>query len=158
AGPQTTTVDLAGKTLLPGFYAAHDHFPSWGRVALYQVDLNSPPIGPIRTLADIVAALKERAAQTRPGEWIMGRGYDDTLIAERRHPTRDDLDQASTDHPIWIVHTSGHLGVANSRALALAGITRATPRPAGGVIQKDAKSGEPNGVIEEVTSLVGRLT
>jgi len=156
SGPGTKTIDLGGKTLLPGFYAAHDHFPSWGRVSLYQVDLNSPPIGNIRTLDEIVVALKERASQTRPGEWVLGRGYDDTLIAEHRHPTRHDLDRASTDHPIWIVHTSGHLGVANSRALALAKIDRDTPQPDGGAIRKDSL-GEPTGIIEERTTLVGRL-
>jgi predicted amidohydrolase YtcJ len=158
ARAETKTIDLGGKALLPGFYAAHDHFPSWGRVSLYQVDLNSPPIGAMRTIDDIVAALKEKATQTRPGQWVLGRGYDDTLIAERRHPTRDDLDRASTEHPIWIVHTSGHLGVANSRALALAKIDRDTPQTAAGVIRKDPATGEPNGVIEERTSLVGRLT
>ena len=156
AGDTTKVVDLTGQTMLPGFYAAHDHFPTWGRVSLYQVDLNSPPIGAMRTLADIVAALREKAAQTRPGDWVVGRGYDDTLIAEKRHPTREDLDQASNEHPIWIVHTSGHLGVANSRALALAKINRDTPQPRGGVIRVDA-AGEPTGVIEESTSLVNRL-
>ena len=158
AGKLTKVVDLSGKTILPGFYAAHDHFPSVGRTALYQVDLNSPPIGPIRNLEDIVTALRAKAAEVRPGQWVMGRGYDDTLIAERRHPTREDLDRASIKHPIWIVHTSGHLGVANSQALALAKITRDTPQTASGVIRKDAVTGEPNGVIEERTSLVGRLT
>jgi hypothetical protein len=155
AGPATTIVDLAGKTLLPGFYAAHDHFPGSGRVELYQVDLNSPPIGSMRSVDDIVAALRERATRTAPGQWIVGRGYDDTLIAQQRHPTRHDLDRASSDHPIWIVHTSGHLGVANTRALALAGINKDTPQPAGGAIRKDA-AGEPTGVIEERTSLVCR--
>jgi predicted amidohydrolase YtcJ len=158
AGPATQVVDLGGKALLPGFYAAHDHFPSAGRVALYEVDLNSPPIGGMRSMADIIAALRQRAAQTRPGDWIVGRGYDDTLIVEQRHPTRDDLDRASTEHPIWIVHTSGHLGVANSWALSLANITRDTPQPDGGKIRIDPATGEPNGVIEERTSLVGRLT
>jgi len=75
----------------------------------------------METIADLVAALRAKAAQTPKGEWITGRGYDDTLLREIRHPTRADLDQASTDHPIWIAHSSGHLGVANSRALALAG-------------------------------------
>lgn len=157
-GPETETVDLAGKTLLPGFYAAHDHFPSAGRVALYDVDLNSPPIGAMRTMDDIVAALREKAARTPPGKWVIGRGYDDTLIQEQRHPTRDDLDRASTEHPIWIIHTSGHLGVANRLALKLAKITKDTPQPMGGHIRIDPATGEPNGVIEERTSLVSRLT
>jgi predicted amidohydrolase YtcJ len=157
-GPATKAIDLAGKTLLPGFYAAHDHFPSSGRVALYDVDLNSPPIGTIRTMDDIVAALREKVARTPRGKWVVGRGYDDTLIKEQRHPTRDDLDRASTEHPIWIVHTSGHLGVANSLALKLAEVTKDTPQPEGGRIRIDPQTGEPNGVIEERTSLVSRLT
>lgn len=157
-GPATKTIDLADKTLLPGFYAAHDHFPSAGRVALYDVDLNSPPIGTMRTMDDVVAALREKAARTPPGKWVLGRGYDDTLLREQRHPTRKDLDRASTEHPIWIIHTSGHLGVANSLALKLAEVTKDTPQPAGGRIRMDSVTGEPNGVIEERTSLVSRLT
>jgi predicted amidohydrolase YtcJ len=158
AGPATETIDLGGKTLLPGFYAAHDHFPSAGRAGIYNVDLNSPPIGSIRTMEELVAALRQKATQTPPGKWVVGRGYDDTLLKEQRHPAREDLDRASTEHPIWIVHTSGHLGVANSLALNLADVTRNTPQTPGGRIQIDAKTGEPNGVIEERTSLVGRLT
>jgi predicted amidohydrolase YtcJ len=91
------------------------------------------------------------------GEWVNGRGYDDTLLEEGRHPTRYDLDQASTEHPIYISHTSGHLAVANSLALEMAGVTRDTPQPPGGVIQKDPATGEPNGVFEESGGLVGRL-
>ena len=155
ASPSTVVVDLAGKVMLPGLYAAHDHFPSAGSVTR-NVDLNSPPIGKIECIADIVAALKAKARQTPPGKWVVGRGYDDTLLREMRHPTRYDLDQASTDHPIWIVHTSGHLGVANSRALAIAGITRDTPQPKAGRIRKDPKTGEPNGVFEESGGLVSR--
>src|SRR5688572_26614821 len=68
-GPQTKTIDLAGRTLLPGFYAAHDHLPGSGRVALYDVDLNSPPIGRIETMDQLVAALKDRASQTPAGQW-----------------------------------------------------------------------------------------
>lgn len=154
AGPSARIVDLGGKALLPGFYAAHDHFPAAGVVALFQVDLNSPPIGRMKTVDDVIQALRERAVQTPPGAWIVGRGYDDTLLAERRHATRADLDRASTAHPIVVIHTSGHLNAANSRALALAGVTRDTPNPKGGVIRKDA-SGEPTGVIEE-SSIVTR--
>ena len=153
AAPSTTVVDLGGRTLAPGFYAAHDHFPGAGTSALFSVDLNSPPIGKMQSIADVVAALKEKARSTPPGRWITGRGYDDTLLRDKRHPTRFDLDQASTDHPIWIVHSSGHLGVANSRALALAGIAKDTPQPKGGRIRMDA-AGEPNGVFEESGAMV----
>ena len=156
-GTSTEVIDLEGKTMLPGFYAPHDHFPGSGRVAVSSVDLNSPPIGTVETMAELVAALSTRAADTPPGQWVQGRGYDDTLLAEQRHPTREDLDAVSTEHPIYISHTSGHLGVANSVALELAGITRTTPDPPGGVIQKDPDTGEPNGVFEESGGMVSRL-
>ena len=155
APPATVTRDLGGKTLIPGLYAAHDHFPGAGNLAVNLVNLSSPPVGPIRDIAGVIAALRDRAAKTPPGQWIRGAGYDDTLLAEKRHPTRADLDQVSPTHPIWISHVSGHLGVANSKALDLAGITRRTPKPAGGVIRKDA-AGEPNGVFEESLGLVTR--
>ncbi len=156
-GASTEVIDLDGKTMLPGFYAPHDHFPGSGRVAVSSVDLNSPPIGDVATMAELVAALSARAAETPAGQWVQGRGYDDTLLAEQRHPTREDLDAVSTEHPIYISHTSGHLGVANSVALELAGVTRATPDPPGGVIQKDPDTGEPNGVFEESGGMVSRL-
>ena len=157
AGPQTHVVDLQGSTMTPGFYAAHDHFPGSGRVAVTQVDLNSPPIGAIENMDELVAALRDRARDLPEGQWISGRGYDDTLLAEQRHPTRADLDRASTTHPIYISHTSGHLGVANSLALELAGITRNTPNPEGGVVRKDPDTGEPDGVFEESGGMVSRL-
>ena len=149
ATPRTVIINLFGKTMVPGFYAAHDHFPSVGHLGLHTADLNSPPIGKIETIAQLQATLRARVGSG----WITGRGYDDTLLKERRHPTREDLDAVSKDRPIWIVHVSGHLGVANSKALEIAGITRDTPKPAGGVIRHDAK-GEPNGVFEESLGLI----
>jgi len=156
-GKDTKVIDLPGKAVLPGFYAAHDHLPGAGTLALFKVDLNSPPIGKIRSMTELIAALKARARNTPEGQWIVGRGYDDTLLAEKRHPTRDDLDKVSTEHAIWIQHTSGHLGVANSLALKRAKITKDTPSPTGGVIRKDAKTGEPTGVFEECGNKVSRL-
>jgi len=156
-GKDTKIIDLLGKVVLPGFYAAHDHLPGAGTAALFKVDLNSPPIGKIRNMTELVAALKARAGNTPKGQWVVGRGYDDTLLAEKRHPTRVDLDKVSTEHPIWIQHTSGHLGVANSLALKRAKITKDTPDPTGGVICRDAKTGEPTGVFEECGSKVSRL-
>jgi predicted amidohydrolase YtcJ len=140
-------VDLGGKALLPGFIDAHGHFPGAGITSVF-VDLNSPPIGPVEDIDDVVAALSVRATDTADGEWVVGIGYDDSLLAERRHPTRADLDRASTRHPIGIVHVSGHLAVANSAALADVGFDRDTPNPDGGVIRRDA-SGAPDGVLEE---------
>ena len=154
--PGFDEIDLHGRTMLPGFYAAHDHFPEAGENELLSVDLNSPELGPIHDIAELIAALKRKADATPPGEWVLGWGYDDTLLRELRHPTRGDLDRVSTRHPIWISHISGHLGVANSKALEIAGVTKATPQPAGGRIRLDATTGEPNGVFEEATGLVGR--
>src|SRR6185295_15465381 len=108
--------------------------------------------GRMESIDDIVQALQKKAAQTRAGQWIVGRGYDDTLVREKRHPTRLDLDRVSTEYPVWITHISGHLGVANSKALELAGVTRDTSQPKGGVIRKSG--GEPNGVFEEALGIV----
>jgi predicted amidohydrolase YtcJ len=154
--PGFAQIDLLGRTLLPGFYAAHDHFPEAGENELYQVDLNSPPLGTIRTMDELVATLKRKADATPPGQWVLGWGYDDTLLAEARHPTRTDLDRVSTQHPVWVVHVSGHLAAANSKALEIAGVTKATAQPRGGRIRIDSLTGEPDGVFEECGSLVGR--
>ena len=157
AADTTTIHDLSGKVVVPGFYAAHDHFPASGRIGLFTVDLNSPPLGKVANIDDLVSALRQMAQHTPKGQWVTGRGYDDTLLQEKRHPTRDDLDQASADHPIWITHISGHLGVANTQALDRAKITRGTPQPAGGRIRADPHTGEPNGIFEESLSLVTRF-
>lgn len=156
-GPDTRVVDLHGKTMIPGIYDAHSHFASSKITGTFVADLNSPPIGDVRNIEDIVARLKAQQAKVGPGDWISGAGYDDTLLAEKRHPTRADLDRVSSTRPIYITHVSGHLTVANSAALALAGITASTPNPPGGVIRKDA-DGQPNGVLEEsALALVGKL-
>jgi predicted amidohydrolase YtcJ len=140
--------NLEGRTLLPGFIDAHGHFPGSG-LGVIGVDVNSPPIGNTQTISDLTAALKAKAAETDPGEWIFGFGYDDTLLAEARHPTRQDLDAASPDHPIFIMHVSGHMGVASSLALEVAGIDNETPNPDGGVIARDPETGRLTGLLEE---------
>ncbi len=141
-------IDLDGRALLPGFIDAHGHFPGAGITAVF-VDLNSPPIGPVERIDDAVARLAERAAETSPGEWVIGVGYDDSLLAERRHPTRRDLDRVSTRHPVVALHVSGHLAVTNSMGLAQIGVAAGTPDPEGGFIRRDAETGEPDGVLEE---------
>ena len=145
------TVDLAGRALLPGFIDAHGHFPGEGVIEVFP-NLNSPPIGPAVRIDDVVARLAERAAETSPGDWVVGMGYDDSLLEEKRHPTRDDLDRASTEHPIAALHVSGHLAVANSAALAELGIEDGTPDPEGGVIRRDA-AGRADGVLEETAMM-----
>jgi len=157
AGPQqelrklidakTEFTDLHGKTVIPGFIDAHGHFPGSGIFAL-QVDLSSPPVGEITRMSELQAALADRAKTTKPGHWIVGMGYDDTLLAEQRQPTRDDLDMVSTDHPIAIMHVSGHMAVVNTKALATLGIDRNTPDPEGGTIVRDT-DGRPTGLLQE---------
>ncbi|RXE62250.1 amidohydrolase, partial [Muribaculaceae bacterium Isolate-002 (NCI)] len=111
-------VDLKGKSMLPGFVDGHSHFPNQGRIDLFQVNMNSPPIGAMNSIVeDYIPALAARAAQTEKGKVVDGVGYDDTLVKERRHPTKEDLDKASLDHPIVVLHTSEHLRAANSLAL-----------------------------------------
>jgi predicted amidohydrolase YtcJ len=150
AGPATRVVDLAGKTLVPGLNEPHNHFGVYGIYALRLANLQSPPLGPVSNMKDLIEVLREKAGKTPEGEWVGGRGYDDTLMAEKRHPTRQDLDQVSTTHPIFITHVSGHLSVANSKALAIAGISKETVESPGGVIRKDPKTSEPDGVLEEM--------
>jgi predicted amidohydrolase YtcJ len=144
-------VELDGRALLPGFIDAHGHFPGAGLFAVH-VDLNSPPIGTVADLTDLGARLAERAAETAAGEWIVGWGYDDSLLAERRHPTRRDLDRVSREHPIALWHVSGHLAVLNGAGLAALGIDAATPDPVGGVIRREPGSREPDGVLEETAA------
>jgi predicted amidohydrolase YtcJ len=153
AGPGARRVDLAGRTLLPGFIDAHGHLPdyvtTWGRP-----DLSPPPVGTVKSVADIQAVVRRWLADhpAPAGQLVFFSGYDDSLLAEKRHPTRADLDAVSATVPILLLHASGHLAVANSAALALAKINRTTPDPAGGVIQRDPATGEPNGVLEETAA------
>ncbi len=137
-------VNLAGKALLPGFVDAHNHF-STAALDVFWADCSPPPLG---SIAEIQAALRRAAGKTPPGEWVRGWGYHHAHLAERRHPTRHDLDEAVPDRPAILMHFSHHQCVANSLALAAAGITRATPDPPGGEIAHD-KSGEPTGLLFE---------
>lgn len=154
AGAGARRVDLAGRALLPGFIDAHGHLPdyvaTWGRP-----DLSPPPVGGTRTIADIQATVRAYLAShpAPAGQLQFFMGYDDSLLEEKRHPTRADLDAVSATVPILLIHASGHLVVANTPALALVKISKATPDPAGGRIQREPASGEPNGVLEETAGL-----
>jgi predicted amidohydrolase YtcJ len=154
AGAGARRVNLAGRALLPGFIDAHGHLPdyvaTWGRP-----DLSPPPVGTTRRIADIQATVRAYLAShpAPAGQLQFFVGYDDSLLEEKRHPTRADLDAVSATVPILLMHASGHLVVANSPALALVKIGKATPDPAGGHIQRDAATGEPNGVLEETAGL-----
>lgn len=137
-------VDLAGRTMIPGFNEAHNHMIGYGTIANH-IDAGFPSV---RSVADIVDRVRERAASQPPGTWILGRGYDDNKLEERRHPNRHDLDSATTDHPVMIVNGSGHLSAVNSMALQLAGVTRDTDDPEGGHFVRD-EHGEATGVLHE---------
>ncbi|WP_227370440.1 amidohydrolase [Halomonas sp. M20] len=147
ADDDTERVDLDGKTMLPGFIDPHGHFVAAGTWGL-QADLNPPPIGTTTNMDQLIAKLKEMADTDSEAPVILGTSYDDTLLEENRHPTKEDLDKASTTRPVIIRHISGHVTVANSKALEMAGITADTSDPDGGRIEKDAETGEPTGVLE----------
>ncbi len=145
---KTVVTDLRGRTLMPGFVDAHGHFPG-SALSQINADLNSPPIGKLNTMDEVMAALRDQAAKTSAGDWVVGVGYDDSLLAENRHPTRAELDQVSSEHPVVAVHISGHMVVANSVALAAVGIDASTADPEGGVIGRRPNSQEPNGLLQE---------
>ncbi|MEZ5824445.1 MAG: amidohydrolase [Geminicoccaceae bacterium] len=153
ATEQTERIDLRGRTLLPGLIDPHGHFPLSGTFALHRVDLSAPPIGDCRRLADVFERIADRASKTPKGQWVLGVCLDDTTLEERRFPTREELDAISKEHPIFLNHMCAHSGVANSAALALAGIDRDTPQPQGGHIQMDPVTGEPNGILEEPAAM-----
>lgn len=142
--------DLQGKTLMPGFIDAHGHFPGWGVMAA-AVDLNSPPIGTVSDIADVQQRIAAKAALVDAGTWITGMGYDDTLMADMRHPTAADLDAVAPDHPVVVIHVSGHMLVANSLAMQELGIDAQTPDPDGGEIARDAQ-GNPTGLMKETAA------
>ena len=154
-GPNTKVNDLADRTLLPGFVDAHGHVFMVGIQAL-SANLLPPPDGSVDSIASLQdtlrAYLKEHADRVSKAGFLLGFGYDDAQLAEIRHPTRDDLDAVSTEIPIYVLHQSGHLGVANSKALEVAGITSDTSNPPGGVIRRRPGTNEPNGVMEENAS------
>ncbi len=144
-------LDLGGRTVVPGFIEAHGHFPGAGLGAV-AADLNSPPIGSVTNIAEVVGALEQLHADQPGDDWLIGFGYDDTVLAEKRHLTRADLDHVSTERPILAMHISAHMAVVNSFALDLLGIDSATPDPAGGEIRKDPATGEPTGLLLETAS------
>jgi hypothetical protein len=142
-GPETVAVDLGGRLVVPGLIDAHLHFLSYG-LSLREIDLIGVP-----SLAAAQARIAERAAQTPVGQWLTGRGWDQVFWPGQQFPARQDLDAVTPDHPAFLRRKCGHAGWANSQALALAGITRATPDPAGGAIERDPATGEPTGILLE---------
>ena len=148
-GTKTTLIELGEKALLPGFMDTHGHLSGTARLADI-INLAPPPAGDIASINQIVSRLHTEQAERPPeqGEWLVGFGYDDSLLQEKRHPSREDLDSISTTTPILIVHISGHLGVMNSAALKASEISAETQDPDGGLIRRQTNSREPNGVVE----------
>jgi hypothetical protein len=142
----TQVIDLHGGFAMPGFNDAHLHLGSGGQAKL-AVDLQGA-----KSISEFQQRVRARVAITKPAEWVTGSGWDHTLWNPPNFPTRQDLDAISDDHPMFFSHISGHVGVANSKALELAGITASTPNPSGGKIEHDAK-GEPDGMLEEDSAM-----
>lgn len=136
--------DLKGNTLIPGFVDTHNHILTYS-LNLARVDCGSPLN---KSIEEMLQKLSNKAADTPEGEWIFGYGYDDTLLQDKRHPNRYDLDKVTDKHPIMIHHTSGHLSVVNSKAIELAKVTENTPVGTGGYFGLD-ESGKLNGVLYE---------
>jgi len=149
-GPGTRLIDCTGKTMVPGFIDAHCHLFALIR-RLLTLD-----IGPekARSVSDIQNIIREKAANTPPGQWIQATGYHEFYLAEKRHPTRWELDEASTQHPVLLIHRSLHACVLNSMALSLANINIATEEQPGTMIERDRSTGEPNGLLHEMVGYI----
>ena len=145
-GEHTATVDLGGAFAMPGFNDAHTHIASAGQQRL-SVDLDNVP-----SLAAMQAKVKAYAATMSPGQWIQGGGWDHTKWASKTLPTRLDVDAVTDGHPAMLGRTDGHIAVANTPALQAAGITDATPDPAGGKIDRDA-AGHATGILREDSAM-----
>jgi predicted amidohydrolase YtcJ len=146
-GATVEEIDLDGRTAVPGFYDAHAHVMGVG-YAESQIDLTPDAVD---SIAAIAGRVRERAAAAPEGTWILGRGYDQAMLAEGRFPTRQDLDAAASDHPVVLRRMCHHIISVNSKALELAGITRSTPDPDDGTIDRD-EHGEPTGVLREAAA------
>ena len=152
ATAKTKKIDVGGRTVVPGFIDAHSHPAVAGRMHLRQVDCD------LRSIDGIKSAIRERAAKTPPGEWVLGFKYDDTKTTDGRQLNLADLDAAAPAHPVYISHRGGHTAYVNSRAFQLAGVTHTTPDPGGGRFDRDEQTGNHNGRIsEKATDVVDKL-
>lgn len=143
AGPGTIRLNLEGRVAIPAFNDAHQHLLPLG-LTMAQVNLRAEEV---TTLDTLLARIRAAARTTPKGQWIRGRGYDHGALDVARHPTADELSAAAPDHPVWIVRTCGHMGVANHAALALTGLGHNTPDPEGGVIER--RQGRLTGLFQE---------
>ncbi len=140
AHPQARVIDVSGTTVLPGLTDAHGHLYGLG------LSLDTVSLVGANSYDEVIARVKERAARAHPGEWILGRGWDQNRWTVKEFPTAEALDAAIPDHPVWLRRVDGHAGLANSAAMRAAGVTAAAPDPDGGRIIHDA-AGNPTGVF-----------
>ena len=147
-------VDLKGKTLLPGFIDGHAHFSSFG-VQAFGAQILPPPDAGANNIPTLIEILKQWNTEKNRAltGWIFGMGFDDSVLEEKRFPTKKDLDLVSTEYPIMIIHISGHFASLNSKGLELLGINSDTKDPEGGIIRRLPNSNEPNGVLEELAAI-----
>ncbi len=150
-GSHTRVLDLGGKTVVPGLIDAHGHFIELGE------SLQELSFVDTRSYAEIVSMVAQKASQTPSGEWIVGRGWDQTRWPDKKFPDHHALSKVTPQNPVWLTRVDGHAGLANAEAMRIAGITKETRDPEGGRIIRDPKSGEPTGVfLDNAKSLVGR--
>jgi len=155
-GSATTVVDLAGHFAMPGFNDAHMHLANAGFRRL------TVELGGVKSLTEFRERIRERVLTAGPGEWIVGGGWDQTLWPVKELPSRWDIDEVTTDHPVFLQRVDGHIAVANTKALQLASITVASRDPQGGKIDRDS-SGQATGILREtagdaVTAVIPRPT
>ena len=141
-GPDTQVIDLGGKFVMPGFNDAHLHLASAG---FEQLNVNMVGVKSLDEFRDRIRAKLDSIA---PGDWVIGAGWDETLWPVKTPPTRWDIDEVTTDHPVLMTRVDGHIAVANTRALQLASITIASRDPKGGKIDRDS-TGQPTGVLRD---------
>lgn len=156
ADKNTKVIDLQGRTATPGLIDTHCHFD--GARLLYTLDLSN-----VKNIPEAMELVSKRVSQLQPGAWLVGEGWDEGKLSESRYITTADLDPVSAENPVWLWHTTGHYGVANTKALQMAKITKETKNPTAGIIERNA-NGEPTGVLKEdpamelVTKLIPPLT
>ncbi len=147
---QGHSINCDGKTLIPGFNDAHCHILAFS-ATLLSIDCAPDAVS---SIVDINDAIRQQAQKTHEGEWIRAVGYDEFQLAEQRHPTRHDLDEAAPHHPVKLLHRSRHACVLNSLALSMVGITNETPETDGGMIDRDYDTGRPNGILYEMNEYI----
>jgi predicted amidohydrolase YtcJ len=143
ADAATRRIDLRGRTATPGLIDSHAHIADGGVEQLFHVRLSDAS-----TIAEVVQRVQAGIAGLKPGEWLQGDGWDEGKLTERRYVTASDLDRVSPNNPVWLMHTTGHYGVANSAALRLAKISQTSKDPSAGTIDRDAQ-GSLSGVLKE---------